>query len=134
MEAIEKRCLDLFASDYKFSIIHNTNGEVCGHYPRQIVFLEYESTDVERERYASAACPLSLSFSIQSPVHSLTNYPHVCLYRCFDPVHQTVGDKAKVSTDVSSSLNRSERRHMRDHASAINWGILVTFMLLVTVS
>lgn len=122
VEAIEKRCLDLFASDYKFSIIHNTNGEVCGHYPRQIVFLEYESTDVERERYASAACPLSSSFSIQSPVHSLTNYPHVCLYRSFDPVHQTVGDKAKVSTDISSSLNRSERRHMRGHASTINWG------------
>ncbi|XP_075880868.1 phosphatidylinositol-3,5-bisphosphate 3-phosphatase MTMR14 [Nelusetta ayraudi] len=53
VEAIEKRCLDLFASDYKFSIIYNTNGEVCGHYPRQIVFLEYESTDVERERFES---------------------------------------------------------------------------------
>lgn len=64
----------------------------------------------------------SSSFSIQSPVHSLTNYPHVCLYCSFDPVHLTVVDKAKVSTDVSSSLNRSERRHMRDHASAINWG------------
>ncbi|XP_047438082.1 myotubularin-related protein 14 isoform X1 [Mugil cephalus] len=54
VEAIEKRCLELFARDYKFSIIHNANGEVCGHYPRQIVFLEYESTDVERDRFESA--------------------------------------------------------------------------------
>uniref|UniRef100_A0A3Q3WTS1 Uncharacterized protein n=1 Tax=Mola mola TaxID=94237 RepID=A0A3Q3WTS1_MOLML len=45
VEVIEKRCLDLFARDYKYSIIHNSNGDVCGHYPRQIVFLEYECTD-----------------------------------------------------------------------------------------
>uniref|UniRef100_A0A3Q3WTS6 Uncharacterized protein n=1 Tax=Mola mola TaxID=94237 RepID=A0A3Q3WTS6_MOLML len=50
---IEKRCLDLFARDYKYSIIHNSNGDVCGHYPRQIVFLEYECTDVERDRFES---------------------------------------------------------------------------------
>ncbi|XP_051804453.1 myotubularin-related protein 14 isoform X1 [Acanthochromis polyacanthus] len=49
VEAIEKRCLELFARDYKYSVIHNINGEVCGHYPRQIVFLEYECTDVERD-------------------------------------------------------------------------------------
>ncbi|KAK5911868.1 hypothetical protein CesoFtcFv8_001801 [Champsocephalus esox] len=54
VEAIEKRCLELFARDYKYSIIDNANGEVCGHYPRQIVFLEYESTDVERDRFESA--------------------------------------------------------------------------------
>uniref|UniRef100_A0A8C9ZJD9 Myotubularin related protein 14 n=1 Tax=Sander lucioperca TaxID=283035 RepID=A0A8C9ZJD9_SANLU len=54
VEAIEKRCLELFARDYKYSIIHNSNGEVCGHYPRQIVFLEYECTDVERDRFESA--------------------------------------------------------------------------------
>ncbi|CAJ1051949.1 myotubularin-related protein 14 [Xyrichtys novacula] len=53
VEVIEKRCLDLFARDYKYSIIHNANGEVCGHYPRQIVFLEYECTDVERDRFES---------------------------------------------------------------------------------
>lgn len=51
MEVIEKRCLDLFGRDYKFSIIHNANGEVCGHYPRQIVFLEYQCTDVGRNGY-----------------------------------------------------------------------------------
>ncbi|XP_034725568.1 myotubularin-related protein 14 isoform X1 [Etheostoma cragini] len=54
VEAIEKRCLELFSRDYKYSIIHNANGEVCGHYPRQIVFLEYECTDVERDRFESA--------------------------------------------------------------------------------
>lgn len=48
VEVIEKRCLDLFSRDYKFSIIHNANGEVCGHYPRQIVFLEHQTTDVDR--------------------------------------------------------------------------------------
>uniref|UniRef100_A0A1A8CJP7 Myotubularin related protein 14 n=1 Tax=Nothobranchius kadleci TaxID=1051664 RepID=A0A1A8CJP7_NOTKA len=53
METIEKRCLELFARDYKFSIIHNSNGEVCGHYPRQIVFLEYECVDVDRDRFES---------------------------------------------------------------------------------
>uniref|UniRef100_A0A3Q1GX43 Uncharacterized protein n=1 Tax=Acanthochromis polyacanthus TaxID=80966 RepID=A0A3Q1GX43_9TELE len=55
VEAIEKRCLELFARDYKYSVIHNINGEVCGHYPRQIVFLEYECTDVERDRYFCTA-------------------------------------------------------------------------------
>ncbi|XP_074527390.1 phosphatidylinositol-3,5-bisphosphate 3-phosphatase MTMR14 [Halichoeres trimaculatus] len=53
VEGIEKRCLELFARDYKYSIIHNANGEVCGHYPRQIVFLEYECTDVDRDRFES---------------------------------------------------------------------------------
>uniref|UniRef100_A0A3P9H0Q2 Myotubularin related protein 14 n=1 Tax=Oryzias latipes TaxID=8090 RepID=A0A3P9H0Q2_ORYLA len=50
VEAIEKRCLELFARDYKYSIIQNSSGDVCGHYPRQIVFLEYESTDGARDR------------------------------------------------------------------------------------
>uniref|UniRef100_A0A7N8XZU1 Myotubularin related protein 14 n=1 Tax=Mastacembelus armatus TaxID=205130 RepID=A0A7N8XZU1_9TELE len=53
VEAIEKCCLELFARDYKYSIINNSNGEVCGHYPRQIVFLEYECTDVEKDRFES---------------------------------------------------------------------------------
>ncbi|KAG7229483.1 hypothetical protein INR49_031904 [Caranx melampygus] len=53
VEAIEKRCLELFARDYKYSVIHNPNGEVCGHYPRQIVFLEYECPDGESDRFES---------------------------------------------------------------------------------
>ncbi|XP_029006603.1 myotubularin-related protein 14 isoform X3 [Betta splendens] len=53
VEVIENRCLELFARDYKYSVIQNSNGEVCGHYPRQIVFLEYECTDIEKDRYES---------------------------------------------------------------------------------
>ncbi|XP_028302874.1 myotubularin-related protein 14 isoform X2 [Gouania willdenowi] len=55
MKRIEKHCLELFGRDYKYSIIHNSNGEVCGHYPRQIVFLEFERTDVERDRSGTKA-------------------------------------------------------------------------------
>ncbi|XP_048110235.1 phosphatidylinositol-3,5-bisphosphate 3-phosphatase MTMR14 isoform X2 [Alosa pseudoharengus] len=54
VERIEKRCLELFGRDYKYSIIHNTNGDVCGHYPRQIVFLEYECTDPNKDRFETS--------------------------------------------------------------------------------
>uniref|UniRef100_A0A670K603 Myotubularin related protein 14 n=1 Tax=Podarcis muralis TaxID=64176 RepID=A0A670K603_PODMU len=50
---IEKCCLELFGKDYCFSVIHNGNGEICSHYPRLIVFLEYESTDQERHTFES---------------------------------------------------------------------------------
>ncbi|XP_061689420.1 myotubularin-related protein 14 isoform X2 [Syngnathoides biaculeatus] len=53
MAEIETCSLELFAKDYKYSVIHNSNGEVCGHYPRRIVFLEYECTDVDRDRFES---------------------------------------------------------------------------------
>uniref|UniRef100_A0A8C0Y197 Myotubularin related protein 14 n=2 Tax=Cyprinus carpio TaxID=7962 RepID=A0A8C0Y197_CYPCA len=53
VERIEEHCLELFDRDYKYSIIHNTNGEVCGHYPRKIVFLEYESSDSNKESFES---------------------------------------------------------------------------------
>ncbi|XP_077180958.1 phosphatidylinositol-3,5-bisphosphate 3-phosphatase MTMR14 isoform X3 [Paroedura picta] len=53
VERIEKCCLDLFSKDYCYSLIHNANGEICSHYPRQIIFLEYESTDRERHTYES---------------------------------------------------------------------------------
>ncbi|XP_008319228.1 myotubularin-related protein 14 [Cynoglossus semilaevis] len=53
VNAVENRCLELIARDYKYSVIHNANGEVCGHYPRQIVFLEYESTDPDSNRFES---------------------------------------------------------------------------------
>lgn len=72
MEAIETRCLHLFARDYKYSIIQNTNGEVCGHYPRQIVFLEYECLDVEKDRYISTA-----QSSPDTKFSLVTNYPLV---------------------------------------------------------
>uniref|UniRef100_A0A8C7N2D4 Myotubularin related protein 14 n=1 Tax=Oncorhynchus kisutch TaxID=8019 RepID=A0A8C7N2D4_ONCKI len=51
VETIEKRCLELFGRDYKYSVIHNANGEVCGHYPRQMVFLEYECTELHKDGY-----------------------------------------------------------------------------------
>lgn len=51
VETIEKRCLELFGRDYKYSVIHNANGEVCGHYPRQMVFLEYECTELRKDGY-----------------------------------------------------------------------------------
>uniref|UniRef100_A0A8C8Z6P6 Myotubularin related protein 14 n=1 Tax=Prolemur simus TaxID=1328070 RepID=A0A8C8Z6P6_PROSS len=44
VERIEKRCLELFGRDYCFSVIPNVNGDICGHYPRHIVFLEYETS------------------------------------------------------------------------------------------
>nr|XP_060622526.1 myotubularin-related protein 14 isoform X3 [Anolis sagrei ordinatus] len=54
VDRIEKCCLELFSRDYCYSLIHNMNGEICSHYPRLIVFLEYESTDQERHtRYES---------------------------------------------------------------------------------
>lgn len=49
VERIEKRCLELFGRDYCFSVIPNVNGDICGHYPRHIVFLEYESSEKERD-------------------------------------------------------------------------------------
>ncbi|XP_060622524.2 myotubularin-related protein 14 isoform X2 [Anolis sagrei] len=53
VDRIEKCCLELFSRDYCYSLIHNMNGEICSHYPRLIVFLEYESTDQERHTYES---------------------------------------------------------------------------------
>ncbi|OCT83424.1 myotubularin related protein 14 S homeolog isoform X2 [Xenopus laevis] len=53
VERIEKRCLELFSKDYRFSIIQNANGELCSHYPRQIVFLEYESAPEDKNMYES---------------------------------------------------------------------------------
>ncbi|KAG7267241.1 hypothetical protein CRUP_025053, partial [Coryphaenoides rupestris] len=54
VDSVEKRCLELFGRDYKYSVIHNTNGEVCGHYPRQIVYLEYECVEAQRDRFESS--------------------------------------------------------------------------------
>ncbi|XP_060775466.1 myotubularin-related protein 14 isoform X2 [Neoarius graeffei] len=53
VERIEKRCLELFGCDYKYCVIQNSNGEVCGHYPRQIVYLEYECTESNKESFES---------------------------------------------------------------------------------
>ncbi|XP_059519452.1 myotubularin-related protein 14 isoform X11 [Myotis daubentonii] len=49
VERIEKRCLELFGRDYCYSVIQNLNGDICGHYPQHIVFLEYESSEKEKD-------------------------------------------------------------------------------------
>ncbi|XP_077307926.1 phosphatidylinositol-3,5-bisphosphate 3-phosphatase MTMR14 isoform X2 [Lithobates pipiens] len=53
VERIERRCLEFFGKDYSYSIIQNPNGELSSHYPRQIVFLEYESTEEDKNMFES---------------------------------------------------------------------------------
>ncbi|XP_067834193.1 myotubularin-related protein 14 isoform X2 [Heptranchias perlo] len=53
VEKIENRCLELFRRDYVYSVIQNPNGELCGHYPRQIIFMEYASTEGDKDRFES---------------------------------------------------------------------------------
>ncbi|XP_064309746.1 myotubularin-related protein 14 isoform X1 [Phalacrocorax carbo] len=43
VERIERRCLELFSRDYRYSVIPNAHGEVCAHYPRHIVLLERDT-------------------------------------------------------------------------------------------
>ncbi|KAM6343994.1 phosphatidylinositol-3,5-bisphosphate 3-phosphatase MTMR14 isoform 2-T2 [Alca torda] len=43
VERIERRCLELFGRDYRYSVISNAHGEVCAHYPRHIVLLERDA-------------------------------------------------------------------------------------------
>uniref|UniRef100_A0A8B9NHW2 Myotubularin related protein 14 n=1 Tax=Accipiter nisus TaxID=211598 RepID=A0A8B9NHW2_9AVES len=45
VERIERRCLELFGRDYRYSVIPNAHGEVCAHYPRHIVLLETSSSE-----------------------------------------------------------------------------------------
>uniref|UniRef100_A0A803XW56 Myotubularin related protein 14 n=1 Tax=Meleagris gallopavo TaxID=9103 RepID=A0A803XW56_MELGA len=42
VERIERRCLELFGRDYRYSVISNAHGEVCAPYPRHIVLLEFK--------------------------------------------------------------------------------------------
>ncbi|XP_054036117.1 myotubularin-related protein 14 isoform X5 [Dryobates pubescens] len=44
VERIERRCLELFGRDYRYSVISNVHGEVCAHYPRHIVLLERDAS------------------------------------------------------------------------------------------
>ncbi|XP_021341193.1 myotubularin-related protein 14-like [Mizuhopecten yessoensis] len=48
-EFIMERCLLLMARDYKYSVITNFNGELCGHYPSKLVMLEYQLTEAEKQ-------------------------------------------------------------------------------------
>lgn len=47
-EFIMERCLVLFSKDYRYSVIKNFSGELCGHYPSKVVFLEYQLSEEER--------------------------------------------------------------------------------------
>ncbi|XP_062617717.1 myotubularin-related protein 14-like [Saccostrea cucullata] len=47
-EFIMERCLVLFSKDYRYSVIKNFSGELCGHYPSKVVFLEYQLSEDER--------------------------------------------------------------------------------------
>ncbi|XP_035676682.1 myotubularin-related protein 14-like isoform X1 [Branchiostoma floridae] len=48
LKVIHRKCLDLFAKDYKYATIDNSGGELCGHYPAKLVLLEYEVDDATR--------------------------------------------------------------------------------------
>ncbi|XP_064288859.1 myotubularin-related protein 14 isoform X8 [Passer domesticus] len=52
VERIERRCLELFGRDYRYSVIPNVHGEVCAHYPRHIVLLERDA-GASRDSYES---------------------------------------------------------------------------------
>uniref|UniRef100_A0A8C0KRP2 Myotubularin related protein 14 n=1 Tax=Canis lupus dingo TaxID=286419 RepID=A0A8C0KRP2_CANLU len=43
----------LFGRDYCYSVIQNVNGDICGHYPQHILFLEYESSEKEKDTFQS---------------------------------------------------------------------------------
>lgn len=49
-EAILNNCITLFAKDYKYSVIDNLNGELCGHYPTKIIVLEYTTHGREEQQ------------------------------------------------------------------------------------
>ncbi|KAK3751532.1 hypothetical protein QZH41_019425, partial [Actinostola sp. cb2023] len=50
VDHIQKKCLNLFAKDYKYSVISNGNGELCGHYPIKIVLLESTLEGVQEQK------------------------------------------------------------------------------------
>ncbi|XP_052780309.1 myotubularin-related protein 14-like isoform X2 [Mya arenaria] len=53
VDPVAERCLKLFAKDYQFSMLNNTSGDLCAHYPSKIVILEYEKTATIHERVES---------------------------------------------------------------------------------
>ncbi|XP_078343302.1 phosphatidylinositol-3,5-bisphosphate 3-phosphatase MTMR14-like isoform X2 [Oculina patagonica] len=54
VEGIQKKCLQLFAKDYKFTTITNNNGDLCGHYPLKLVILESKLNANESEKTDSS--------------------------------------------------------------------------------
>ncbi|XP_038047797.1 myotubularin-related protein 14-like isoform X1 [Patiria miniata] len=59
VELIERKCLALFGKDYKYTVIYNSNGELCGHYPEKLVILEYmQSGNGQDEKTQQSIEPL----------------------------------------------------------------------------
>lgn len=50
VEGIQRKSLQLFAKDYKFTTITNNNGDLCGHYPLKLVILEAKLNASESEK------------------------------------------------------------------------------------
>jgi len=48
--SIQEKCLVLFSRDYKFSILNNSSGNLCSHYPSKIILLEGYRFENEEER------------------------------------------------------------------------------------
>ncbi|XP_052285662.1 myotubularin-related protein 14-like isoform X2 [Dreissena polymorpha] len=53
VDPVAEKCLKLFSKDYHFSVINNTVGSLCAHYPSKIVILEYERACPYHERVES---------------------------------------------------------------------------------
>ncbi|ESP00321.1 hypothetical protein LOTGIDRAFT_173287 [Lottia gigantea] len=47
-DTVMETCLHLIGKDYKYSIVHNFNGELCSQYPNKLVVLEYELTEGDK--------------------------------------------------------------------------------------
>ncbi|KAL4226757.1 Myotubularin-related protein 14 [Mactra antiquata] len=53
VDPVTEKCLKLLKKDYQISIINNTNGELCQHYPSKLALLEYEKSPEVHERVES---------------------------------------------------------------------------------
>ncbi|XP_060574383.1 myotubularin-related protein 14-like [Ruditapes philippinarum] len=52
-DPVTDKCLKLFAKDYQFTVINNTTGDLCSHYPSKLAILEYEKSSTVKERVES---------------------------------------------------------------------------------
>ncbi|BFZ10885.1 hypothetical protein BsWGS_13924 [Bradybaena similaris] len=41
-ETIMEQCMILIGKDYKYTVVPNLNGELCGHYPMKLIIAEFE--------------------------------------------------------------------------------------------
>ncbi|XP_012937389.1 myotubularin-related protein 14 [Aplysia californica] len=53
-ETIMERCTLLFGKDYKFTIVPNFNGELCGHYPMKLIITEFERDAVSSTEHVES--------------------------------------------------------------------------------